>query len=71
MSRRYFEDLSVGDTWDSRALTLSEDEMIGFAKAYDPQPMHVDPEAALLINSDGRTHFVASTRVLHQAANLG
>ncbi len=26
--------------------TISADEMVAFARAFDPQPFHVDPEAA-------------------------
>ena len=46
MSRTYFDDLSVG--WTSRVgtWTLAEDEIIEFAKRWDPQPFHIDPAAA-------------------------
>ena len=44
--RRYFEDFAVGEIWTSRTITLSEDEIIRYARDYDPQPMHVDPEKA-------------------------
>ena len=46
MARKYFEDLAVGDGWTSREITLTEAEMIDYARKFDPQPMHVDPEAA-------------------------
>lgn len=46
MTRRYFEDLSLGEIWTSRTETLTEEDIIAFAKAYDPQPMHTDPVAA-------------------------
>ncbi|MGH7073238.1 MAG: MaoC family dehydratase [Stellaceae bacterium] len=43
---RYFEDFTVGEVFDLGARTLSQDEIIAFARDYDPQPFHVDPEAA-------------------------
>ena len=46
MTRRYFEDLQLGETWTSREVTIGEDEIIAFARLYDPQPMHMDPVAA-------------------------
>lgn len=46
MSQRYFEDFAVGDRFETESHTLSEDEIIEFASRYDPQYLHVDPEAA-------------------------
>jgi acyl dehydratase len=43
---RYFEDYIPGSVVDCGAFTLSEAEIIAFAKEYDPQPFHVDPVAA-------------------------
>lgn len=43
---RYFEDLAVGDVLESSGYTITEDEIIEFAEQFDPQPFHVDPEAA-------------------------
>jgi acyl dehydratase len=43
---RYFEDYVPGTTVDCGSFTLSEAEIIAFAKEYDPQPFHVDPVAA-------------------------
>lgn len=42
----YFEDFAVGDTLELGSVTVSEDEIIEFARAYDPQPFHIDPNAA-------------------------
>jgi acyl dehydratase len=42
----YFEDLQVGDTRMSGAHELREQEIIDFARQWDPQPWHVDREAA-------------------------
>lgn len=42
----YFEDLSVGDTETFGSYTVTREEIVEFARQYDPQPFHVDPEAA-------------------------
>jgi acyl dehydratase len=43
---RYFEDFKVGDVCDGGPVTVSEAEIIEFASRYDPQPFHIDPDAA-------------------------
>lgn len=43
---RYLEDFREGEIWQSGTVVLGEDEMIAYARANDPQPFHVDPEAA-------------------------
>ena len=43
---RYFEDFKVGETWRSAPLILTAEEIMAFGRAYDPQPMHTDPEHA-------------------------
>lgn len=45
-SQRYLEDFSVGDRFVTAEATLSREECIAFARAYDPQPFHLDDEAA-------------------------
>ena len=44
---RYFEDYPVGQVFGGGALPVSEAEIVGFARRYDPQPMHVDKDAAV------------------------
>jgi len=44
--RRYFEDFSLGEMWTSKPVTLTEEDIITYAKYYDPQPIHTDPEKA-------------------------
>lgn len=46
MTGRYFEDFSEGETIRSASASLSEAEIVAFARDYDPQPFHIDPEAA-------------------------
>jgi len=43
---RWFEDIEIGESWPLGSHTFTEAEIIRFAKAYDPQYFHIDPEAA-------------------------
>ena len=43
---RYFEDLNPGDVFELGELSLTEEEIVDFASRFDPQPFHVDKEAA-------------------------
>jgi acyl dehydratase len=43
---RYFEDYLPGTVFECGHIPVSEAEIIEFARRYDPQDMHVDPEAA-------------------------
>lgn len=42
----YFEDLQVGQRFISGTHQLDEQQVIAFAKQFDPQPFHTDPVAA-------------------------
>lgn len=44
--KRYFEDLRVGEQHESSELTVDKDEMLAFARRYDPQYFHADEQAA-------------------------
>lgn len=43
---KYLEDFAVGQVIEFPPRTVSEDEIIAFARDYDPQPFHLDKEAA-------------------------
>jgi len=43
---RYFEDYVAGSVYEFGTIAVTEDEVIDFAKRYDPQPFHIDPESA-------------------------
>lgn len=43
---RYFEDYSAGESIEYGEYLVTEDEIIDFARRYDPQPFHVDRDAA-------------------------
>lgn len=42
----YLEDLSVGDVFVSKTHALDAEQIVGFASQFDPQPFHLDPDAA-------------------------
>ena len=42
----YLEDLSVGDIFVSKSHALDAAQIIAFATQFDPQPFHLDPDAA-------------------------
>ncbi|GAA4283445.1 MaoC family dehydratase [Brevibacterium daeguense] len=45
-SPEYFEDLAVGDRFSSIEHQLDTGQIVEFARQFDPQPFHTDPEAA-------------------------
>jgi acyl dehydratase len=46
MTGKYLEDFAVGQTFRSRRLQIDKDRIKAFAAEFDPQPFHVDEEAA-------------------------
>lgn len=46
MSKLFLDDLEAGQVYQLGSQTLSEEDIISFAERYDPQPFHVDREAA-------------------------
>ena len=86
MLTAFFGELSVGMSAQFSAQRFAQEQMIGFAKLYDPQPFHVDVEAAAagpyggLIASGWQTgaywmkHYVAAREragEARKAAGLG
>ena len=43
---RFFEDYVAGSVYECGTVTVDQNEIIEFAKKYDPQYFHVDPAAA-------------------------
>lgn len=43
---RYFEDLHTGEVIALGEVSVSEAEIVDFARRFDPQPFHVDPAVA-------------------------
>lgn len=48
---RYFEDYAVGDIFEFGDRLVTADEIVAFAREYDPQPFHLDDAAGR------QTHF--------------
>lgn len=46
MQKLYFEDFHVGDSFDLGSISVTQDEIIAFARQFDPQLFHIDPELA-------------------------
>ena len=77
----FWEDLPVGKTLDIGSTTVEHDEVIAFARKYDPQPFHLSDEAAAksifgqLSASGWHTCAMAMGLMvrgfLHEAASLG
>lgn len=42
----HFEDFHPGDRLESRGLEVSRDDILDFARKFDPQPFHIDEAAA-------------------------
>ena len=49
----FYPDLVVGETYEIGSYGFTAEDIVRFAKAFDPQPFHIDPEAA------ARSHFGA------------
>ena len=81
MATIYWEDFKVGDTAPMGERVVDKDEVIAFAKAYDPQAFHIDEVAAKASMYGGLIasgwHTVAMTMrmmvdsYLGEAASLG
>jgi acyl dehydratase len=46
MSERYLEDFAAGQTFGSGQLSIDKERARAFAAEFDPQPFHLDEEAA-------------------------
>ena len=42
----HWEDFNVGDVTELGTVEVTEEDVIAFASRFDPQPFHIDPEAA-------------------------
>ena len=70
---RYLEDLVVGEERLSKSVRVSAKEIIEFASFFDPQPFHIDEEAAKATQFGGLiasgTHTLAYWRKLDDEIN--
>ena len=79
--RLHWEDLAVGEVRDLGTVTPTREEIIAFASQFDPQPFHLDDDAARasvfggLCASGWHTCGLAMrlmvTNFLHQTTSLG
>ena len=53
MTERYLEDYAVGQKFGSGRLHIDEERIKTFAAEFDPQPFHLDAEAARLTMFQG------------------
>jgi acyl dehydratase len=44
VSIEYFEDIKLHQIYQSKEYPLTEKDIIDFAREWDPQPFHLDPE---------------------------
>ena len=42
----HFEDFEPGQVYELGTRAVTESEIVAFAREWDPQPFHIDPEAA-------------------------
>ena len=49
----FWEDFAVGQVMTFGQREISREDMLGFARRYDPQPVHIDEQAARLTMLEG------------------
>lgn len=77
----FWDDIDVGQVFELGPKTVERDEIVSFARQYDPQPFHVDEQAAGrsiyggIIASGWQTAAIAQRMLvdgfLRRAASLG
>jgi len=71
MTYRYLEDFATGDTWSYGNHLMTTEEILEFARKYDPERFHVDPAAAKQTIFGGLIasglHVAALLRKMNQA----
>ena len=76
MTERYLEDLQVGDRFESASYEVTEEAVMKFAREFDPQPFHLDREAAQksifksLVASGWHTAAIAMRLLVGSGLNL-
>jgi acyl dehydratase len=78
---KYFEDFEVGSVLDCGTRLVTKDEIVAFAREFDPQPFHIDEEAAKKSHFGGViasgwhsgsiTMRMVVDAVLHDSASMG
>jgi acyl dehydratase len=47
MTERYLDDFAAGQSFNAGRVRVDKEQIFAFAKQFDPQPFHVDEQAAL------------------------
>ena len=74
---RYWDDYEVGQKFPLGSTSFTEQEIVDFARQFDPQPFHIDPEAAKksmyggIIASGRPTEAIAAAEALRDCARAG
>ena len=71
LSDRYLEDLQVGEKTLTGSVTLTEADILDFARRFDPQPMHTDPHASGGLIASGWHTAALVMRLVADAKPLG
>ena len=70
-ARQYLEDYAAGQIYCSARMTIDKDQIIAFAGQFDPQPYHLDEEAAHKSVFGGLAASGWHTAALTSTANSG
>jgi len=68
---RYLEDLQVGEKTQTGSLTMTEADILDFARRFDPQPMHTDPHVPGGLIASGWHTAAVVMRLVADARPLG
>ncbi|MGB8578007.1 MAG: MaoC/PaaZ C-terminal domain-containing protein [Pseudolabrys sp.] len=71
MTKQYLEDYAVGQVYRSSRLRIDKDHIIAFAAQFDPQPYHLDDEAARKSIFGGLAASGWHTRTFDHASHRG
>jgi len=71
VSDRYLEDLRVGEKTKTGSVTLTEADILDFARKFDPQSMHTDPNVAGGLIASGWHTAALVMRLVADARPLG
>ena len=66
----YFDDIRLGGAMQSMTYSIGQDEMVEFARRWDPVPIHIDPDAAAAaiggVTASGAYVLAVKSRLLHE-----
>lgn len=65
----YFDDIRPGASMQSPSYSIDREEMVEFARRWDPVPIHIDPDAAADIggvSASGTYVMAVKSRLLHE-----